>query len=249
MPHRPHYREEDDAVPINKFALFCPVMKACEILEPRWTLLILTEMWWGSTRFNDIRRGVPGISPTLLSKRLKELEACGLIERVEDKSTGAIDYLRTEMAIDLEPIIQALGNWAYKHTTSEDALCRIDASCLMWNLRRCILPQELPARRIVMQFTYREPGQTPEHFWTISKPGTLVDVCFLDPGFDVDLFVVSDLKSMVSAYMGHTSLRSEIESGRIQLIGNPLLERTVGRWFILSSYARGPNAHFRKAVG
>lgn len=233
-------------MPINKFALFCPVFKACEILERRWTLLILTEMWWGSTRFNDIRRGVPGISPTLLAKRLKELEAHGLVERVEDKGSGSIDYLRTQMAVELEPIIQALGDWAYRNTTSDDALCRLDASCLMWNLRRCILQDELPPRRIVMQFTFNEPDNEPQNFWTISRPGVQVDVCHIDPGFDVDLFVISELRGMVSAYMGHTPLQAEIDEERIQLIGNPVLEKTVTRWFILSSYARGPNARFRK---
>lgn len=235
-------------MPINKFALFCPVTKACEVLEPRWTLLILTEMWWGSTRFNDIRRGVPGISPSLLAKRLKELEAQGLIERIEDKQARSVEYLRTQMAIDLEPIIEALGNWAYKHTTSNDALCRLDASYLMWNLRRCILPEELPPRRIVMQFIFNGQENARQNFWTISRPGALVDVCYIDPGFDVDLFVTSDLKSMVSAYMGHSSLQSEIDADKIQLIGNPALEKTIGRWFILSSYARRPDAHYLKVV-
>ncbi|MEM7068625.1 MAG: helix-turn-helix domain-containing protein [Pseudomonadota bacterium] len=235
-------------MPINKFALFCPVNKACEILEPKWTLLILTEMWWGSSRFNDIRRGVPGISPTLLTKRLKELEAHGMIERVENPQNGSVEYLRTQMAVELEPIIQSLGNWAYKNTTSEDALCHMDSSYLMWNIRRCILPEELPPRRIVMQFIFNEPDKEPQNYWTISKPGAAVDVCYIEPGFDVDLFVISELRGMVSAYMGHTELQSEINAGTIQLIGNPVLEKTVTNWFILSSYARGPNAHFRRQL-
>lgn len=229
-------------MPINKFALFCPVTKACGILEPRWTLLILTEMWWGSSRFNEIRRGVPGISPTLLAKRLKELEVHGLIERVEDAATGTIEYVRTEMAVELEPIIQALGDWAYRNTTSDDALCRLDANHLMWNVRRCVLPKELPPRRNVMQFVFREKGKPNQDFWIISKPGCPVDVCFIDPGFDVDLFVISDLRAMVSAYFGHTKLQTEIDAERVELIGNPTLARTISRWFILSSYARSPIA-------
>src|SRR5262245_61578133 len=103
-------------MPISKFALFCPMVKACDVLTPRWTLLILTEMSSGSTRFSDIRRGVPGISPTLLSKRLKHLEAKGLIERVADNATGAVDYVLTEAARELEPILEALGRWSYRNT-------------------------------------------------------------------------------------------------------------------------------------
>lgn len=235
-------------MPISKFALFCPVIKACEILEPRWTLLILTEMWWGSSRFNEIRRGVPGISPTLLAKRLKELEAHGLIERIEDKKSGSIAYLRTQMAVELEPIIQALGNWAYKNTRSDDALSRLDADCLMWNIRRCILPEELPPRRIVLQFAFNEPNKDPKNFWAISKPGSAVDVCYVDPGFDVDLFVMAELRAMVSAYMGHSQLQAEIKADRIQLFGSTVLEKTIGRWLMLSSYARGPDARFRETA-
>ncbi len=90
----------------------CPISHACDVLEPRWTIPILTEMWNGSTRFNDIRRGVGSISPTLLSKRLKELEKQGLVERIEDTATGQVDYVRTQRAIDLEPVLDALGSWA-----------------------------------------------------------------------------------------------------------------------------------------
>ena len=121
---------------IHSYGQFCPVAKACEVVEPRWTLLILSEMSAGSTRFNEIRRGVPGISPTLLSKRLKEMEASGLVERLEDKASGSIDYVRTEMAIELKPIIQALGDWAQRHIEAEVTLCDLDARTLMWNLRR-----------------------------------------------------------------------------------------------------------------
>ena len=89
----------------KSYNLFCPLAMACEIVEPRWTLLILAEMASGSTRFNEIRRGVPGISPTLLSKRLKEMEAQGLVERLEDHARGTVDYLRTPLAVELEPAI------------------------------------------------------------------------------------------------------------------------------------------------
>jgi DNA-binding HxlR family transcriptional regulator len=93
--------------------LFCPVKMACEVLSPRWTIQILAEMWWGSSRFNELRRGIPGISTSLLTKRLKELQANGLVDRIEDPVSGAVDYIRTPAAVELEPIIQGLGEWAY----------------------------------------------------------------------------------------------------------------------------------------
>lgn len=224
-------------MPISKFALFCPLVKAYEILEPRWTLLILTEMWWGSTRFNDIRRGVPGISPSLLSKRLKQLETGGLIERVEDPATGAIDYIRTDCARELEPILEALGKWAYRNTDADDQLCWLDPKFLMWNLRRSINVEALPRRRVVLKFSYPGHQHEPRDFWIIARPDAPVDVCFVNPGHSVDLFVNAELRAMVSVYFGHTRLADEIDAGRIELVGSAVLERSIARWLELSSYA------------
>lgn len=224
-------------MPINKTALFCPVLMACNVLEPRWTMVILTEMWCGSTRFNDIRRGVPGISPSLLSKRLKDLEAAGLVERVEDKAAGTVDYLRTEAARDLEPILDALGKWAYRHSTAEDQLCWLDPKFFMWNLRRAIDTSALPSRRVVMQFTYPKLAQKPRDFWIVTRPGAETEVCFIDPGHDVDLYIHAELRALVAVYFGRARLADELHAGRISLTGSPLLERSIGQWLALSSYA------------
>ena len=116
------------------YGLFCPLAMAAEVLEKRWTILILGEMWCGASRFNDLRRSVPGISPTLLTKRLRELEENGLVERVEDPSKGTIDYIRTPKAIELEPALQMLSDWAYRHVEKEVALKDLNADYLLWNI-------------------------------------------------------------------------------------------------------------------
>lgn len=224
-------------MPIRKTALFCPVLMACEVLEPRWTMVILTEMWCGSTRFNDIRRGVPGISPTLLSKRLKQLEARGLVERIEDPASGTVEYLRTGAARELEPILDALGKWSYRHTDAEDQLCWLGAKFFMWNVRRAIDTDALPRRRVTLKFSYPEQDQEPRDFWIVSRPGRPTDVCFVDPGFEVDLFITAELRSLVAVYFGRTRLGDELAAGRIRLIGSPALERSIGEWFVPSSYA------------
>src|SRR5262245_30384188 len=118
------------------YGVLCPISHACEILGPRWTIQILTELWNGSTRFNDIRRNVGNISSGLLSRRLKELEVAGLIERVEDKAAGTVDYLRTDKAIKLEPALIALAEWAQRNIEANLVLRDTDVSALMWNLRR-----------------------------------------------------------------------------------------------------------------
>src|SRR6056297_3415825 len=125
------------------YGVVCPITHACEILEPRWTIPILSEMWGGSTRFNDIKRGVGSISPTLLARRLKELEANGLIERIEDPATGQVDYVRTQRGIDLEPALDALAKWAQCNIEARAALANCDVSTLMWHMRALIPPDQL----------------------------------------------------------------------------------------------------------
>lgn len=217
---------------------FCPVAKVCEMLEPRWTLLILCEMWSGSTRFNEIRRGVPGISPTLLSKRLKEMEDRGLVTRTAHPQSGDINYKTTAIADELSPIIHALGAWAHRNIDSELSLERLDARLLMWNMRRKIDTTMLPkSRRSVIQFTFPELPKATQSYWLIARPGFPVDLCTLNPGHDVDLFVTADLKALTSAWMGWSSLQSELARDKICLIGDPSLASSIGRWMVTSSFA------------
>ena len=221
----------------KSYGLFCPLAMVCEVVEPRWTLLILEELWCGSTRFNEIRRGVPGISPTLLSKRLKEMEKRGLVERLEDTAKGTVDYIRTPKAIELEPALMALGEWAYRHVEAEVALDDLKPDYLMWNLRRKIDPSELPQRRIVVHFRFTDIKENQATYWLIAKPGMAVDLCMVDPGFDVDLFIEADSKSMASAWMGYSSLLAEMSHDRICLTGNPRLIKTIDKWLVNCDYA------------
>jgi DNA-binding HxlR family transcriptional regulator len=220
------------------YVTFCPIAKACEILEPRWTLLILCELWNGSTHFNDIRRGVPAISPTLLSKRLRELERHGLVTRKPDKASGGMTYHVTSIARELEPIIEKLGDWAHRNVDTEVKLERLDARVLMWNMRRKVNTAVLPrTRRCVIQFIYPALPQGQRDYWIVSRPGFPIDMCMIDPGHDVDLYVTADLKAMTSAWMGYSSLQSQIDKGHITLTGNVALINSIGNWMVRSRYA------------
>ncbi len=217
---------------------FCPVSKACELLEPRWTLLLLCEMWSGSTRFNEIRRGVPGMSPTLMAKRLREMEANGLVTRSQNRVTGEIVYRTTDIADELEPIVHALGTWAHRNIDANVTLEKLDARILMWNMRRKVNAAALPSRkRSVIQFTYPELARDERHYWLVARPGTPVDLCLTDPGYDVDLFVTADLKAMTSAWIGLSSLDAEISRERISFVGDMSLATSIGNWMVRSSYA------------
>ncbi|EPX79515.1 winged helix-turn-helix transcriptional regulator [Salipiger mucosus] len=214
------------------YNLFCPLAMACDALEPRWTLLILLEMWNGSTRFNELRRGVPGISPTLLSKRLKEMEKTGLVERVHDPARDTVDYLRTPMAIELEPVIDQLGRWARRHMRAEVALRDLDPDALMWNLRRKVDASELPRRRIVVRFHFTDCTGDEALYWLIARPGADVDLCKKDPKFDVDLFVEATSRAVAAIWLGYSSWREEIARDTVFLSGDPVVERTIDRWLL-----------------
>ncbi len=212
------------------YGIVCPITHACNVLEPRWTIPILSEMWGGSTRFNDIRRGVGNISTALLSKRLKELEANGLIERIQDPATGQVDYIRTPRAIALEPALDALGKWAQCNIEARDALMNTDVSALMWKMRGLVFTDKLPKRQIVMQFRFSDPGLAYDTYWMLFRPGCPTEICSEIPGFDIDLFVETSHVSLASILLSRTTIDREKEEGRLFLSGDALLARTMGKW-------------------
>lgn len=219
------------------YGLFCPLAMACEVIEPRWTLLILLEMAGGATRFNEIRRCVGGISPTLLSKRLTELEKHGLVERVEDSSKGTVYYVRTDKAVELDPVLRMLSDWAYRHVEADVALNDLKPDYLMWNVRRKLDASALPARRTVVRFHFEDCKGGEYTYWLIARPGTDVELCITDPHFEVDLFIEGTSKALASVWMGYSALKTEIAEDRISLIGDALLIKTIDRWLIKSRHA------------
>jgi len=219
------------------YGLFCPTSKACEVLNPRWTIQILGELWGGSTRFNEIKRGLPGISPTLLANRLKEMQENGLIDRLEDPATGNINYLRTDRAAELDEILQGLARWAQRHIEADIALEDRDADVLMWTLQRRIIVDELPQRRVVMRYNFSDATSPASTYWLISKPREPIELCASDPGFDVDLYIETAVEVMAGIYLGRLTLDREIEEGRFFMSGEARLIKTIKRWLKVSMYA------------
>lgn len=198
---------------------------------------MLTELWAGSTRFNEIRRGVGNISPGLLSRRLKELELAGMVHRVEDKASGSVDYFRTQKAIDLEPALNALGVWAQQNIAAEIALCDTDVSALMWKLRREIHVENLPDRRVIIRFHFNDTDLKRDTFWMVFYPGGQRDLCVAAPNFEVDLFVETNLVSFGGILTGRTNIARETENGALFLSGDVRLAKTMGEWLPFSVYA------------
>ena len=217
---------------------FCPVSMAAEIICSRWTLLVLRELVMGSTRFNELRRGVPSMSPALLSKRLKELEAAGIITRIAtERESGGHRYRLTEAATELRPIIEAIGVWGHRWVTTEATLKNLDPNLLMWDIRRNINTEPVPARRNTIQFIFKDRPISERNYWLIVEPKKDVDLCLVDPGFDVDLYVTTDLQSMTEIWLGFRTVVQMADEGRFVLTGNSELAANLRTWLRLSVFA------------
>ena len=215
---------------------FCPLAMATEVLCTRWTLVLIREFIAGSTRFNDLRRGVPKMSPTLLSQRLKELEAAGVVERRPiPAERGVFDYHLTTAGRDLATVVEALGVWGQKWVGTDASLKNLDPSLLMWDMRRNLNPAPLPAKRIVIQFLYADLPSSQSHWWLVVEPRGEVDLCWSDPGFEVNLYVTTDLRTMTAIWMGVTSV--EKERGKMKLTGPTEIIKTMQTWLGLSPFA------------
>ncbi|MGN6549010.1 MAG: winged helix-turn-helix transcriptional regulator [Pararhizobium sp.] len=219
------------------YGQFCPVAMAAEVVCTRWTPLILRELVSGSTRFPDRMRGLPRISPPLLSKRLKQLEAAGIIRRAGPQGEDAGEYRLTPAGEDLKDVVFGLGIWGQRWIEAQSSLKNLDPSLLMWDMRRNLDPTPMPARRSVIQILYPELGPGRRKWWLIVEGGA-TDLCSVDPGYDIDLYVTSDLRTMTAIWMGLASLEAEVAAGRVRLSGNDTLASAMNEWLGLSPFAR-----------
>ena len=226
-------------MPDSAYKQFCPVAMAAEILGSRWTLVLLRELIAGSTRFNDLRRGVPRMSPALLSKRLKDLETAGIVTR--SPASGEPDlfeYRLTEAGRDLKPVIEAVGGWGQRWIETEVSLENLDPNLLMWDMRRNIDPNPMPQCRNVIQVIFTDLPEAQRNWWLIVEPNREVDLCSVDPGFDVDLYLSTDLRTMTKIWMGYTTIGQAKEQGSFIVTGNKELERNLRSWLTLSPFAK-----------
>lgn len=214
------------------YGQFCPVAMAAEVLCTRWTIILLRELLAGTTRFNDLRRGLPRMSPALLSQRLKELEAAGLLSR------SGSDYRLTPAGEALLPLVEAFGRWGQRWIDSELSLQHLDAQLLMWDMRRNLDPSPMPARKSVIQFQYPEQPAASRSWWLVVTPGEGVDLCSVEPGFDVDLYVTCSLRTMTAIWMGVDTVRVAVAQDRLKLVGERDLAAHMQTWLGLSPFAR-----------
>jgi len=231
------------------YGQFCPIAMASEIFAERWTPLILRELLFGSSRFAEIRRGVPLISSAMLSQRLRTLEDAGLVKsRPLGRGRGR-EYLPTEAARELRGVLDGLGTWGQRWAKAQFDLQNLDVGFLLWNMRRRVDVARLPAHRVVVRFDFRNlPARCAalRSCWLIlDRRGS--EVCLKNPMFDVDLTVATDAATMARVWMGATTFAAALRSGGLRIEGPRHFTRSFPSWFLLSAFA--PHARSRRLRG
>ncbi|MFZ9053251.1 MAG: winged helix-turn-helix transcriptional regulator [Woeseiaceae bacterium] len=226
------------------YGQFCPVAKATEVLGERWTPLIIRELLSGEQSFNTLRKGVPLMSPSLLSSRLKSLEAAGVIRR--EKTGRGVTYSLTDSGEELRSIIEQLGVWGQRWARSDMSKKDLDPSLLMWDMHRRIDTSYFGDERTVLRFEFVDyPAKM--RLWWLVVTGTEVDICLKDPGHDVDLLIQTTLKTMTQIWMGDLSVTRARREGLLRVTGNSVLNRSMASWIGCSSLATVKPARKRSA--
>jgi len=216
------------------YGQYCPIAKATEVVGERWTNLVIRELAAGSHTFNDLRRGLPLMSPSLLSSRLKTLEEAGVVERTS--AGGHVDYTLTEAGEELAKIIWQLGTWGHRWVRSELTAEDLDPSLLVWDIHRTIDPGYFKAPRTVIRIEFSDYTSKFRFWWLVITPGN-VDVCYQNPGYELDLEISTDLKTLTAAWMGDTTIMKAIREKLIVVSGSGYLKKNIAVWLGTNYYA------------
>lgn len=219
---------------MHSYGQYCPMTKAVEILGERWTLLIVRELLLGVHRFNDLERGLPGISRALLAQRLRHLERSGVVERHVSSGGRATAYQLTLAGRELQQLVDALVAWGARWAFGEPETADLDPVLLLWWMRDRIHRECLPPRPVVVQFDFR--GARTRTLWLVLDRGD-VSVCLRHPGFDIDVLVTADIAALYRVWLGRSTLAEAMRSGSVQFDGPPALVRAFPGWFAWSPVA------------
>lgn len=218
------------------YGQFCPVAKAMEILDERWTMLVVRELLEGSTQFNDLRRGVPKMSPALLSKRLKTLERHGIVSRVAEG--GKVSYTLTESGRELGEVVQGIGAWGVRWIGGMGQQ-DLDPHLLFWDMRRKVPVESWPDGRTVVAFELADVSPKVSRWWLVGNHGEM-DVCDFDPGYDVDATVSGSLRTLTEIWRGDVSWPQALKSGSVTVAGQTTVRKVVPSWLGQSPMAAVP---------
>lgn len=208
---------------MRSYGQFCPIARSAEILCERWTMLVVRELLAGSERFNELQRGVPLMSPSLLSRRLTALESAGIVARAGSR------YRLTGAGRDLAPIVEHFAAWGARHIRDEIRAEELDAGLLMWAIRRSLERDALPAGRSVIEVAFTDAPKGKRRWWLVAGDDQ-VDLCLQDPGHEPDLWITTDVRTLTEVYTREQTLERALEGGAIRALGRRDLRRSLPGW-------------------
>lgn len=221
---------------MKSYGQFCPVAKAAELFCERWTPLIVRDLAAGATRFSELHRGVPLMSPTLLSSRLKQLEAEGIVERRPAERAGTSTYHLTDAGREFVPLIEQLGVWGQRWSRRQLVEGEVNLGLLVWTLERSADASAFDKRRAVVRLQLTDQPRGKDLWWFVNHDGAC-ELCLEDPGYDVDLYLACTLPDIIYIVRGDLPLRRARESGRLEVLGSARATRALARWLNLGPLA------------
>jgi DNA-binding HxlR family transcriptional regulator len=217
---------------MSRYGQYCPIAKAIEVVGDRWTLLIVRDLLTGTNHFNDLERGLPGISRGLLAARLRWLQQMGVVEKIEESGgRRRTEYRLTQAGLDLQTVINALLVWGATWAFEEPAPNDLDPILLLWWMRGGVRTENLPDQRIVLQFDFN--GARTATYWLILTPADTA-LCLTHPGFEIDVHVTADLATFFEIWLGRVRLGDALHDQRVIIDAPPALEQAFSSWFTYS---------------
>ncbi len=215
---------------MKSYGQFCPIAKAAELFCERWTALVIRSLAAGADRFADIHRGVPLMSATLLTTRLRQLEAEGVIERRRPEGAQYWTYHLTEPGREFVPLLGALGAWGQRWTRRDLKESELDLGLLIWGLDHCIDGSAFGPKRTVVELIFTDQPGHKAHWWFVNEAGA-AEMCVSDPGFGIDLYLSATLRDLTHLYRGDVTVAAALQSGRLVAEGPRAMVRRLKEWF------------------
>lgn len=225
----------------NIYGQFCPIARASHVLCQRWTMLLLRDLHVGLHRFNELRMGVPRMSPSLLSRRLKDLEHFGLIEKRPMSNGEGHGYFLTSAGRETKPIVDMFGIWGTRWLRDRLLKDELEDKFLLYAISKGVDRRYFRRKRSVVEILFTDrPKLNWPHWWLVVEQGKDVDLCVEDPGFEVDVVVETKLRTLTEVWVGRRDPSEEIREGRIDIYGDDRLVKSFPKWFEGSPFNKVP---------
>jgi len=212
----------------------CPISMAASVLSEKWTLQIVREMMFGSTRYTEFQRYMPNISPSLLRNRLRYLEEQGVVRRKRSASGNRYEYFLTPAGEALAPVLTEMGKWGFRWNRDRMTKKQNTAAGLIRDIAGRIDVGELPACAVVIELQFSVKDEAASGF--IHVQDGKANICDTNLGFDTDVLIRSSIQALTRVWYGELSLDAAIQAGDIRIDAMPVFTRSISRWLRISSF-------------